>query len=409
MALLVANAVRAEQSGWRLPAAVGAAVGGLHTVYAERSDSGMADVYSGLSLLSQADLLDGNGARRMGYRLGAVFPIIDKFEAGIDIAGASITGLGGLNDSMSNFGDIRLRAKYYKRFQALGIVLAPGYNLIQGVQDQSTVADVASPYLGLGLSYFGRECKAPNPMRMHLNAAYTYDRTINFLNASRQPSRFERFAWQMRDYTYVEGRLGVEYELAKALPIIEYGIEVPANDFKASYLIHTVSPGIKFNPWDTLAVMLAADLGFGGDSSVAPAVPLYDMFITFSYRFKGTINKPASRRLIAPATEPQVQGSSPSENEQPAYEQQPAATEPSATPIAPKATTAPSDAISLDDVLSEPVLEQAPATTSSPPATVPPTKAKEPTKPVAPEPSKPATNKKPASSGGPVSLDQFEE
>lgn len=291
----------ADSIGWRLPAVGGALTGGFDVVYAERSGAGMADIYAGLSVLSQDDALTAAlGVQRIGYRVGAVFPILDMFEAGVDIGGSSVSARGGSavvgsDDELSSFGDIKLRGKYYRRHGALGFAGIVGYDLYQGVQDRSTVADVASPLAGLGLSYFGRDCKAPNASRIHLNAIYVYDRTINFLDGTRTPSRFERFAWQMRDYTYMDIKAGVEYELAALLPIVEYALEVPVNDVPGGRsLIHTISPGLKFNPIDALAVALSVDFGIGGDKAVAPVVPLYDISLGLIYRFKGGIVKPGS-------------------------------------------------------------------------------------------------------------------
>ena len=306
--LFVFPAPLLANSGWQTPALDAGMTGGIHTIYADRSGDGKIDVYTSAAIASQDDLFGASvgGARRSAYRIGVVLPVLSFLEIGLDVSGSKVSTRSlkssGLStpgqlapDSISSFGDAKLRAKYYWRTGSAGFAAIAGYNLLQGVQNESTVGDVATPVIGGAFSYFGGPDQPVNGLRAHLNALYVYDRTINFLNSVRAASTFERFAWQMRDYTHIDAQASVEYAFQSLLTIAEYSVEIPLNKVAGRQdPIYRITPGLKLNPYGALTLGLAADFSFGGALAAAPAQPDYRVLFTAAYRFGGEIKKPTA-------------------------------------------------------------------------------------------------------------------
>ncbi|RMF17997.1 MAG: hypothetical protein D6761_03425 [Candidatus Dadabacteria bacterium] len=368
LTLLLAATSASGDEVWQSPALDQGLTGGLHTVYAT-TGQGKIDLYGSAGFSRESDLFgDGTGAQTIPFRFGAVLPVLDFLEVGLDIAGSSVSGID-LPDETTSFGDVRLRAKYAREVHGFGLALFAGYDLLQGVENISRVADVATPRIGLAASM-----GLGDRLRTHANLSYIYDRTVNMLNGTRSPTSLERVAWQMRDYTYLLGAIGVELLHETVLPIVEYAIEQPVGDVTGGRTpIHTISGGLKYRPIEHLILQASLDVGAGGNDTAAPAVPLLTGQVGLAWRFGESFATrapvelddatPAESTPAAESDADQMNSTPPSEDGTDETASEPAAPESPTTEAPAQAEQAPT----TDDAPKEPApATQEPSQSTSP-------------------------------------------
>ncbi len=319
---------------WLVPALDGGLSGGIHSTYARTVANGKVDLTAGFGLVKDKGLLGpGTDVGQGDYYLSALVPILGLFETGIQLSGlrTDCTGCVG-EDQISSFGDVRLSAKY-AHGDGIGSVAVFGtYDLFQGVDGRSSISDIATPGIGLAFSLFGEQAVSGLPARLHVSGQFIYDRTINFLKGTRNPSAIERMAWTMRDYLWAEGVAGLELLAGPTLIILEYVVEVAAEaNFDDRPLVHTGSAAIRFAARDDVWVTAGGE-GFIGDRfGLGPAVPDYRVFASAGYRFGGALN--TRRAVVAPASADTMPAQTPDPEPTPAADLNDAEPEPVSLPV----------------------------------------------------------------------------
>lgn len=436
-----AAAAQPRAALWHTLAAYEPLAGTLRIAQAKVLDAGRGEVGFSLSYGRDQNLFDTFGGERLDYRLQGAIQIFERLELGVAALGARIDAVDAVapGGTQTNFGDTQLRIKGLAwEGGALALAGLVGLDLLQGVGEFSGVSDLATPSFAVLFSVLGEHLTTPRRLRLHVDTRYVYDRTINFLNGERQPLDFERFAWTMRDFTYLRLGTSLEFPAGAWLPFVEYLAEIPLGDGAViADTPHTVAVGIKAVVVEHLVLSAALDLAPGGSATGLPARPLATGVIAASWRFGGAVQT-AWPAAPAAETTPGPAGTA----AQPATGEAEAASAPTSTPDG--ASAAASAAIVTEPAPSVPVATPAPAPTLAPepepnPAPAPPVVAPvvvpepgsaleaqpapqpEPTPAPVPEPAAAAPKPKPEASppaptkpaptpsGGAVDLDQFEQ